>query len=153
MKGSLKERFDAKYRIDQISGCWLWIASRHRLGYGNIGVRPSISAPAHRVSWELHVGPIPNGLHVLHKCDVRNCVNPGHLYLGTHQDNMRDRNSRNRCGTSKGEKNGSAKLAEWQVREIRSAEDKSPTALARKYQVSPSTIAWILSGNTWKHVA
>src|SRR5687767_4720826 len=83
----LSERFWEKVR--KTDGCWLWTASRNAKGYGQIMYqrRP---IHAHRVSWQLANGPIPDGLCVLHRCDNPQCVNPGHLFLGTIVDNNRD---------------------------------------------------------------
>jgi hypothetical protein len=91
-KKTLRERFNEKWRLDEESGCWLWTAQLCTTGYGVIGAGGKYGPPlnAHRVSWELHVGPIPTDLWVLHKCDVKKCVNPDHLFVGTQQDNMSD---------------------------------------------------------------
>lgn len=74
--------------------CWMWSGSRDRAGYGIIwrivAGKSNRTAKAHRISWELHFGPIPEGLSVLHHCDNPPCVRPAHLYLGSQQDNMRD---------------------------------------------------------------
>ena len=86
------ERFNQKFIPEPNTGCWLWIARLNNRGYGVIGRgrRGDGTTAAHRVSWELFCGLIPNGMHVLHKCDNPPCVNPQHLFLGTHGDNMRD---------------------------------------------------------------
>ena len=85
----IKIRFHKKYIPEPMSGCWLWEGSANEDGYGYIS-KKNIIVYAHRVSWELHRGPIPEGLCVLHTCDTPACVNPDHLWLGTHTDNVRD---------------------------------------------------------------
>ena len=82
-----KPRF-LKY-IKKTPTCWLWIASKDNGGYGTLG-RDGKLEKAHRLSWEFYNGLIPKGMNVLHKCDVRDCVNPEHLWLGTQFDNMQD---------------------------------------------------------------
>jgi hypothetical protein len=97
---TLKERFYRKFMICPITHCWLWHGAKQSNGYGIIGNEHKVLT-AHRVSWFLHREPtIPDGLHVLHKCDVRNCVNPDHLYLGTHQENMADKVKKGRTHTT-----------------------------------------------------
>lgn len=83
-------RFENKFLPEPMSGCWLWMATiQPETGYGAIS-RPGGVVGAHRLSWELYRGAIPDGLHVLHKCDIRSCVNPDHLFLGTNKDNVDD---------------------------------------------------------------
>ena len=119
-------------------------------GYGWFCFRQK-TVRAHRASWELHNGPIPNGLHVLHKCDVRCCVNPDHLFLGTHLDNMRDRHLKGRSTGPKGSAAAKAKLSDADVVLIRSS--KLPAReLAESLGVNKSTIYSILNGRTWVHV-
>ena len=88
---SLLERFWAKVQKSD-DGCWIWTASFGKAGYGaiNSGRRPTRMLSASRVMWEIAYGPIPEGLSVLHRCDVPRCVRPDHLFLGTQRDNIRD---------------------------------------------------------------
>ena len=90
---SLKDRFWS--RVEKAPDCWIWLGTRGHFGHGELVNNGKIER-AHRLSWELHNGPIPDGLHVLHKCDNPPCVNPDHLYLGDNTANMRDRDARGR---------------------------------------------------------
>jgi len=83
----VSERLASKYVVDE-SGCWLWTATRDARGYGKVS-REGRMALAHRVSYELHVGPIPDGLTLDHLCRVRHCVNPAHLEPVAHAENVR----------------------------------------------------------------
>lgn len=150
IKQTTRDKFWKK--VNKTDTCWLW-TSQLRNGYGmfTINYKP---LSAHRVSWELHNGPIPKGLLVCHKCDIPSCVNPEHLFLGTIQDNTNDRDSKGRFKVLNGELNGSAILTEKDVLDIRSRERYNgfQTKLAEEYGVSNSTISAILHRRIWKHI-
>lgn len=148
---SLRDRFYAKFQPIPESGCWIWDAcgSAHgRYGYIHVGDR---NRPAHRVSWEIHRGPIPDGLEVCHKCDVEACVNPAHLFLGTHKDNCMDRDSKGRNVSHPGSRHGNSKLVEADILAIRASEETA-LALAKRYGVHESSIGYIRQRKTWRHV-
>lgn len=149
--------------------CWLWQGAITKKGYGHFWANGT-NRRAHRISWEIHYGPIPPDLWVLHKCDNRACVNPDHLYLGTAKENALDRELRDRsnhaCGDSngarlrpetrpRGERNKSAKLTEAQVMEIRFLRKNNGIScpeLAKRYHVSSGAIKSIIRGDTWQHL-
>lgn len=134
-------------------GCREWTGPRFAHGYGKFGGGSGLSNYAHRASWEIHNGPIPRGMFVLHKCDNRVCVNPEHLFLGTQMDNMADmrRKGRAACVGPAGERARSAKLTERQVRDIRS-DYRSGSVIAAEYGVQRSAINKVRRGDTWRHV-
>ena len=145
-----ERRFMAHVDQDDPSGCWLWTSYQTGTNYAGYYHKGKTSF-AHRVSYSLFVGPIPPGMFVLHTCDVRMCVNPDHLYLGTHVENARDRSVRGR--SCHGEAHLSAKLTEDDVRAIRLAHpEKGCAVLAREYGVVESNIYQIANRLTWKHV-
>jgi len=131
------------------TGCWLWTGTVHGKGYGHFKLSNKV-AKAHRVAWELYIGDIPAGLMVLHGCDVTACVNPEHLFLGTNDDNLKDRQAKGR--QARGEKTWTAKLDASQVIEIRQSTMMSRLELSIQYGVSKSTINSILNGETWRHL-
>lgn len=135
-------------------GCWIWMAAKSG-GYGSVGARGKIRK-AHRESYECLHGPgSADGMHVRHLCDVPACVNPAHLELGTHADNMRDKVDRGRQSRLPGEQHGRAKLTEGDVRTIRTAFGDggvTVTALARQFGVGRSAIGRIVRCESWKHI-
>jgi len=151
VKPTLPERFWAK--VVMAEGCWLWIAGKSSRGYGVLGDGAGGSIQAHRASWEINFGPIPKGMCVCHRCDVPACVRPSHLFLGTQSENVADMiaKGRRRGGAPTGERNGSAKLTEAMVRDIREASG-TQQAIAERYGVSQFTVSEIKRGKTWRHV-
>lgn len=134
--------------------CWLWTGRPTRAGYGQLQVNGR-HAYAHRFSYELHYGPIPPGMYVCHTCDVRNCVNPRHLWLGTHLDNIADAarkgKYRNRsAGVRRSVGAKRAKLSPEQVVAIRADRTSSTRELATRYGVGREAVARIRRGQTWK---
>jgi hypothetical protein len=149
MRKSAAQRFMDKVTPEPNSGCWLWTARVNHKGYGNFVSRPFWLA--HRYSYATYRGPIPDGLKVLHKCDIPSCVNPDHLFLGTDLDNARDRDAKGRLGPRHGSFNGRAKLSDQKVLAIRSDSRKN-VDIAREYDVSPAMIGYIKRGKHWSHV-
>ena len=148
----MPERFWAY--TEKHGDCLLWKGATNANGYGAFYFKKKI-VTASRVAFELTNGPIPTGLFVCHKCDTPLCVNPDHLFLGTHEDNMIDRDKKNPMGgivtTSKGEGNVKAKLSAHNVFEIRRSILGS-RALARQYGVDRTTIQRIRSKKIWSHI-
>jgi hypothetical protein len=142
--GPLRPRFEG-YVDRTASGCWIWTGDKTRSGYGRIKVAGR-SRRAHRVSYELYVGPIPDGLRVCHTCDVRLCVNPAHLFVGTDADNVHDCVAK---GRARGGSNNKWKIPPDLREEIRAAYSGAwgeQTALAHKYGVHTATIAQVVRG-------
>ncbi|SRR6266404_1011855 len=145
---TFKQRFEEKFRVTP--GCWIWTAGKNNDGYGLIW-RDDKIVRANRVSYELYVGPIPDGLIIRHKCDNRSCVNPSHLLTGAHADNMRDAVDRRRMASQKGADNGQSKLTEAQVLAIRS-DTRSQVKISADYGVNQSLIWFIKRRKNWTHI-
>ena len=128
-----------------IDDCWDWNGTKSGWGYGNLNAGQRKYAHAHRISWEIHNGPIPDGMWVLHHCDNPPCSNPRHLYLGSHSDNVDDRQARARTN---------AKLDHEKVRQIVTLVlCRIPRAeVADLFGVSDSTIDAVACGQNWSHV-
>ena len=157
-----KERFDEKCEPEPNSGCWLWNAGFDKDGYGLFWTRvpgnhKGAQKRAHRVSYELYKGPIPEGLCICHKCDNPSCVNPDHLFAGTHQDNSDDmmRKGRYVGYRAVGEKIANSKLKEPDIINIRAIYKYTKAStydLGRIYKVAPQTISKIINRQLWSHV-
>jgi len=150
---TLAERFADKWEAVTETGCWLWNASLNKTGYGQLNSggrgRPLL---AHRVSWELKHGPIPEGMCALHKCDTPACCNPDHLFLGTKAENMADMIAKGRAKHPRGRETHNARLTESDVRAIRAATD-SNLAVATRFGVHPTHVCQIKKRRKWAHVA
>lgn len=150
--GDLRARLCAMSIPVPECGCWIWLGHLSHKGYGLYGAMDSTGAKtarAHRLSWYAHHGEIPEGMLVLHRCDVPSCINPDHLFLGTHEDNMRDMVAKGRSHTYHGPDHTKSKLSHDDVRYIRSC-DESSYALAKRFNVTPKTIRNVWSGISYK---
>jgi len=133
------------------SGCWLWLGSFDDDGYGK-GWGDGKSEYAHRRSWKEHKGPILDDLWVLHRCDNPACVNPDHLFLGTHQDNVDDKMHKGRAaGQPPGELHWKAALTEDQVRMVE-ADPRRQSVIAAEYGIRQTAVSKIKLHQTWKHL-
>lgn len=152
-KTLISDRFFAC--VQKTDTCWLWACYRDPHSYGRMSGEGHSATHllAHRVSWQLHNGPIPEGMFVCHACDNPPCVNPAHLFLGTALDNSRDMIQKGRG--VRGERAGSARFTAEQIRDMRerySRGDISQGQLAREYRTSTGTMNAILRRKTWKHI-
>lgn len=131
-----------------MSACQLWTGAPTSHGYGRTTINGR-EEKAHRLAYQMHVGPIPEGLCVLHRCDNRMCVNPDHLFVGTKRDNARDAQAKGR--NSRGERHGRSKLTEANVKAIRGrlAEGFSLSAVAAEFGVSKANVGHIRTGRLW----
>lgn len=141
-------------RTEKTATCWLWRGTINKFGYGQIMADRNTHdrrflVNVHRASWEAHNGPIPAGMFVLHKCDIRNCVNPDHLFLGSREDNTKDMMQKRRH--THGMRHYRAKLTDDQIREIR-VSTLPQTAIAKQYGVSQGNICMIRTRKKWRHI-
>ena len=150
------ERFHDRYEKSE-GGCWQWLASGTSEGYGRIesGGRKIL---AHRLSFVLHKGEIPEGMLVLHRCDNPGCVNPDHLFLGSNADNSDDKVRKNRQSKgsahgswSRGENHYRTQLTDEDIRRIR-ADSRPHKAIGAEYGISFSHVSDIKRRVKWKHV-
>jgi len=149
-KGTPRERFE-KF-VKKTKTCWLWIGSKDPNGYGKMSYR-NYPTNAHRMSWILNKGDIPDSKFILHKCDNPPCVNPDHLFVGTAKDNSTDmvRKGRHARFSNRGESCGSSKLRELDVSNIRKMKTMgiSVSNIIKHYNISKSQIKRIINFQSW----
>ena len=137
-------------KVQRSGDCWLWLGYKQPDGYGQVNVDGK-TLNSHKHVYELFNGKVPSGMEILHSCDVRHCVNPAHMSIGTHTDNMRDAMRKGR--NTKGELTKRNKITETQAREILSLKGNARAAeLARKHGVKPGAITAIWRGDLWRHI-
>lgn len=149
-----RQRFFSKAQ-KTATGCWLWpVVYGGNKGYARAFVAGR-RHPAHRIAYALEHGPISNGLIVCHRCDVRNCVNPAHLFVGTDADNARDRDEKGRGARHDGLHNGRAKLTPDAIETMRALRDGGATYrdLGRRFGVSDVAARLAIIGATWRSAA
>lgn len=150
---SAAERVIRNVVVDHERGCWEWQGCVNRKGYGRILVGRSARA-THRVMYQAVHGVISKDTFVCHVCDNPTCVNPDHLWAGSHQDNMNDMKTKGRSPSSPGERNGRAKLTESTVVEIRTRHSggESIRSLSRNYNVDKRTVSRLIRKLAWASV-
>lgn len=145
-------RFNSLYIINKSTECWEATGFLNKGGYKKMIVQGKTML-AHRVSFLLFNGSIPNGMQVCHKCDNPKCLNPKHLFLGSAMDNMQDKINKGRHrGAKSGDMHHSSRLTAWQVSEIRKKLNNKTNQyeIAKEYGVSQSIISNIKTGKRWK---
>lgn len=146
---SVARRLEKHSMPEPNTGCLLWTAVVNSGGYGHLKIAGRMVS-AHRAAYEKAHGPIPTGLHVCHKCDVRSCINPEHLFLGTNADNIADMVAKARQRGAEGVRHWKAKLNPDTVRDIRSATGPQ-IEIATRFGVGQQTVSRIRSGRIWRH--
>ena len=139
-------------KVDTSGDCWLWTGTVAWSGYGLFWLDGKMQS-AHRVAWTLENGDVPSGVHVCHTCDVRHCVRPEHLWLGTHSDNMRDAVAKGRARhpDNRGIKCGTSELTEAEVRAIRS-DPRTLKQIGAAYGIDWSHVGAIKRREKWAHL-
>lgn len=154
---TFEERFWRKVR--KSDGCWLWSGSKTPKGYGMIATAEGArkrTQYAHRLSFEMHCGPIPPGKQVCHRCDVRSCIRPDHLFAGTPAENTADMVTKGRArgASHAGMAHPQARLSDSEVREIRrlATEGKDRAWIASRFNVGRSNVNMIVRRASWAHL-
>jgi len=141
--------------VEKTTTCWNWTGATMWKGYGVFGIAPERRhLRAHRYAWEIAHGTIPRGLFVLHRCDNRRCVRPEHLFLGTHDDNMRDKMQKGGRIDARGANNYNAKLTDAHVRRLREMSRRGVLHknIATMFGVTRAAVSYAARGDTWSHV-
>lgn len=147
----LQERLLRLSKVNPETGCIEWTGTTHReTGYGSTRINGK-STGTHRAAWIAANGQIPDGLHVLHKCDVRHCINPDHLFLGTNDDNVADMVAKGRNVIVRGEQKGNSKLNDELVRRIR-VDCRTHREIADELGVGHTIIGLVKQQKIWRHV-
>lgn len=165
-KQSISQRLLSSIAVDSITGCWIWMKCTrgpdpsHQ--YGQILIDRK-TRYAHQVSYEVFIGTVPKGTGyhgacVLHRCDNSRCINPSHLFIGTHADNMADMARKNRLNPNhgiwnRGSRHGMSKLDEPTVLEIRRlAASMKQVTICNRFGISPATASQIIRRRRWTHI-
>ena len=142
------ERFFLSYEPEPNTGCWIWTGHLNKSGYGLFRLNGK-QHKAHRAAFMMYCGDIQDGMFVCHTCDTPSCVNPRHLFVGTHEENMLDMKKKGRGNGAKGESHPKAKLTIPQVIEIR-RDTRLQREIASDYGVTQGVISSIKRGDIWK---
>lgn len=151
-KITASERFTNMTYPEPNTGCWIWGGACFDNGYGVFRYKYQ-NLKAHRFSYQLYNGPIPLGMIVCHRCDNTYCVNPDHLFIGTHKENTADMISKGRKHYPKGELHGAARMSRADVLSIREmATSNTHKIIAEKFGLSRQYVSEIIARKKWKHI-